>query len=110
MDILKIIEIATERVNHNDNLKVPTNFDFQDISGLSNEMIERLERAQPQTFGQIRKISGLTPAALSTVLVHLTSNKTINFVNNFKCGTCYISKLNRHSNVARSTFSIRLSL
>lgn len=68
-------KVATERVNHNDNLKVPIDFAFNEISGLSNEMKERLERAEPQTFGQVRKISGLTPAALSTVLVHLTANK-----------------------------------
>lgn len=66
---------ANERVNHHDSLKVPNNFAFDSISGLSNEMIERLERAKPQTFAQVRKVSGLTPAAISTVLVHLTANK-----------------------------------
>ena len=35
---------------------------FKNISGLSNEMVERLERAKPQTFGQVRKIPGLTPS------------------------------------------------
>lgn len=64
---------ATERVNHHDALKVPESFSFSTISGLSNEMKERLERAQPRTFAQVRSISGLTPAALSTVLVHLTA-------------------------------------
>jgi len=66
---------AAERVNHYDNLKVPADIDFRVISGLSNEMVERLERAQPNTFGQVRKISGLTPAALSTVLVFISANK-----------------------------------
>nr|MCU0237829.1 hypothetical protein [Pyrinomonadaceae bacterium] len=60
---------------HHDNLKVPINFTFGDISGLSNEMVERLERAKPQNFAQVRKISGLTPAAISTVLVYLMANK-----------------------------------
>ncbi|MGH7784667.1 MAG: FAD-dependent oxidoreductase, partial [Candidatus Binatia bacterium] len=67
--------IATERVNHHDALKVPESFRFHAISGLSNEMVERLERARPQNFGQVRKINGLTPAAVSTVLVHLTAQK-----------------------------------
>ncbi len=67
---------ANERVNHHDGLKVPEKFDFTVISGLSNEMVERLHRAKPQTFGQVRSISGLTPAAVSTVLVHLSANKT----------------------------------
>lgn len=65
--------IATERVNHHDSLRVPDGFSFKSVGGLSNEMIERLERARPGNFGQVRRISGLTPAALSTVLVHLTS-------------------------------------
>lgn len=65
--------VATERVHHHDNLRVPDSFQFHTISGLSHEMVERLERARPRTFGQVRTIVGLTPAALSTVLVHLTS-------------------------------------
>lgn len=66
---------VNQRVLQHDGLKVPNNFNFQKIQGLSNEMIERLKRSQPQNFGQIRKISGLTPAALSTVLVFLTANQ-----------------------------------
>jgi tRNA uridine 5-carboxymethylaminomethyl modification enzyme len=68
---------ANERINHHDSLKVPEMFDFTAISGLSNEMVERLYRAKPQTFGQVRSISGLTPAAVSTVLVHLSANKSV---------------------------------
>src|SRR4029079_7866696 len=64
---------ATERVNHHDSLRVPEGFQFRAISGLFNELVERLERAQPSNFGQVRQINGLTPAALSTVLVHLTA-------------------------------------
>jgi tRNA uridine 5-carboxymethylaminomethyl modification enzyme len=66
---------ATERVNHHDNLKVPSGFRFDQISGLSNEMVERLARANPQTFSQVRKISGMTPSAISAVLVYLSANK-----------------------------------
>jgi len=36
-------------------------------------MVERLERAKPQTFADVRKINGLTPAAMSTLLVYLTA-------------------------------------
>ncbi len=67
--------LANERVNHHDSLRVPEALDFGSISGLSSEMVERLERAQPRTFAQVRSISGLTPAALSTVLVHLTATQ-----------------------------------
>lgn len=62
---------AFDRLHQHDGLNIPEDFDFQSISGLSHEMIERLERARPQNFGQARRIPGLTPASLSTLLVHL---------------------------------------
>ena len=67
--------LATERVNNHDSLKVPEEFRFDSISGLSHEMVERLDRAQPQNFGQVRRVAGLTPSAISTVLVHLTARQ-----------------------------------
>ena len=70
--------VANERVNHHDNLKVPEGFQFRTISGLSSEMVERLERARPRTFAQVRTISGITPAAISTVLIHLTAQRPAN--------------------------------
>ena len=72
---IKKQDLATERVNRHDKLKVPQAFKYNELSGLSNEMIERLERAKPKTFGQVRKVMGITPVALSTVLVHLTASK-----------------------------------
>lgn len=69
-------KVATERVNHHDTLKVPENFQFSTIGGLSNEMVERLERARPNNFGQVRNITGLTPAAVSSVLVHLSASSS----------------------------------
>ncbi len=68
-------ENANNRVNHNDFLKVPLNYNFNELDGLSNEMAERLQRANPHTFGQVRSVSGLSPAALSVVLVNLMSLK-----------------------------------
>jgi tRNA uridine 5-carboxymethylaminomethyl modification enzyme len=65
---------ATERVNHHDNLRVPENFVYYSVGGLSHEMVERLERARPSNFGQVRSLAGLTPAAVSSVLVHLTAS------------------------------------
>jgi tRNA uridine 5-carboxymethylaminomethyl modification enzyme len=70
--------MSNERINHNDNLKIPPIINFANINGLSNEMAERLERAKPQNFAQVRKIPGLTPAAISTVLVYVASQKMQN--------------------------------
>jgi tRNA uridine 5-carboxymethylaminomethyl modification enzyme len=64
-----------DRLNQHDSLKVPSDFNYRAISGLSHEMIERLERSHPQTFGQARRIPGLTPVALSTLLVQLNLQK-----------------------------------
>ncbi|MEO7539402.1 MAG: tRNA uridine-5-carboxymethylaminomethyl(34) synthesis enzyme MnmG, partial [Pyrinomonadaceae bacterium] len=71
-------DVATERVRHHDSLRVPDDFQFNTIGGLSNEMVERLERARPRNFGQVRNIAGLTPTAVSSVLVHLTATAASN--------------------------------
>jgi tRNA uridine 5-carboxymethylaminomethyl modification enzyme len=67
--------VTLERLHQHDGLRVPQGFDYRSISGLSHEMVERLERARPETFGGARRIAGLTSAALSTLLVHLTMHK-----------------------------------
>ncbi|MBA3441175.1 MAG: tRNA uridine-5-carboxymethylaminomethyl(34) synthesis enzyme MnmG [Pyrinomonadaceae bacterium] len=64
---------ANERLYKHDGLLIPTNFNFTSLSSLSHEMIHRLERAHPQTFGQARRTPGMTPAALATLLVRLKS-------------------------------------
>lgn len=61
-----------DRLHNHEGLRISEDFNFRKISGLSHEMIERLERACPKTFGQARRIPGLTPSALSTLLVQLT--------------------------------------
>jgi tRNA uridine 5-carboxymethylaminomethyl modification enzyme len=61
------------RIYQHDSLRIPNEVVFKSFSGLSNEVVERLERAKPGTFGEARRIPGLTPAALSTLLVHLSA-------------------------------------
>ncbi len=64
---------ALNRLNQHDELHIPDGFSFQGVASLSQEMIERFERARPQSFGQARKVPGITPAALSNLLLHLTA-------------------------------------
>jgi tRNA uridine 5-carboxymethylaminomethyl modification enzyme len=64
---------ATFRLHQHDAMAIPTNLSFKTIGSLSHEIVERLERVRPLNFGQARQIPGLTPAALSTLLVHLTA-------------------------------------
>ena len=60
-----------ERQRRNEELRLPENIDYGDVSGLSNEVRERLRDVRPETLGQAARIPGLTPAALSLLLVHL---------------------------------------
>ena len=50
---------------------LPPDFDYSGIGGLSNEIRQKLVRHQPQTIGQASRIQGMTPAAISILLVHL---------------------------------------
>ncbi len=46
-------------------------FDYQAVTGLSSEVIEKLSGARPETVGQAARVPGVTPAAVSLLLVHL---------------------------------------
>jgi len=54
-----------------ESLVLPEDLDFASISGLSNEMVEKLQRARPATLGQAGRIPGVTPAALTLLLAHV---------------------------------------
>jgi tRNA uridine 5-carboxymethylaminomethyl modification enzyme len=46
-------------------------FDFNSVRGLSNEVRQKLEQVKPNTIGQASRIPGITPAAISLLLVHI---------------------------------------
>lgn len=50
---------------------IPQDLDFEQVHGLSNEVRQKLCRVQPRTLGQASRISGVTPAAISALMVHL---------------------------------------
>ncbi len=54
-----------------ENVRIPRQFDYGALSGLSNEVREKLERHRPATLAQASRIDGVTPAALLLVLAHL---------------------------------------
>ena len=62
-------EIAKQKKHENTIL--PADFDFDSVSGLSNEVVAKLKDARPETLGQASRISGITPAAISLILVYL---------------------------------------
>lgn len=55
----------------NENTLIPMDFDFSQISGLSNEVVAKLTDTRPETIGKAGRISGVTPAAVSLLLVYL---------------------------------------
>ncbi|MDP5151874.1 tRNA uridine-5-carboxymethylaminomethyl(34) synthesis enzyme MnmG [Rheinheimera baltica] len=62
-------EIAKQQ--RNEQTLLPKQFDYESVRGLSNEVISKLNQTQPQTVGQASRISGVTPAAISLLLVYL---------------------------------------
>jgi len=54
-----------------ESLLLPKDIDYRSLSGLSNEVVEKLTRVQPVSLGQASRISGITPAAISVLQVHL---------------------------------------
>jgi len=62
-------EIA--KTQRHENSLLPVDLDFTKISGLSNEVVAKLTEARPETIGKASRISGITPAAISLLLVYL---------------------------------------
>jgi len=60
-----------ERSRHNEELVLPEDLDYRDVRGLSIEAQQKLNKQRPQTLGQAGRISGITPAAISLLLVYL---------------------------------------
>jgi tRNA uridine 5-carboxymethylaminomethyl modification enzyme len=59
------------RTQRYENMRLPEDVDYAAVSGLSNEVSEKLKKNRPQTLGQASRIPGITPAAISLLLVHL---------------------------------------
>jgi len=60
-----------KRFRHIENIKIPENIDYSGIQGLSFEIREKLKRFSPKSLGQALRISGVTPAAISILMVYL---------------------------------------
>ena len=65
----EIEDIKKKKVN--EQTLLPLDFDYKQISALSNEVAQKLNEYKPETIGMASRISGVTPAAISILLVHL---------------------------------------
>ncbi len=64
-----------ERAAYYENLKLPTDLDYMQVAALSIEARQKLNKHRPETLGQASRISGITPATISLLLIHLKRGK-----------------------------------
>jgi tRNA uridine 5-carboxymethylaminomethyl modification enzyme len=90
--VIEQVEIATKyagyigkqvedvgRAAHFEHLKLPADLDYAAVKALSFEVRQKLGRYRPETLGQASRISGVTPAAISLLLVHLKKGRAKGF-------------------------------
>ncbi|NBY06256.1 MAG: tRNA uridine-5-carboxymethylaminomethyl(34) synthesis enzyme MnmG, partial [Betaproteobacteria bacterium] len=68
------------RAAHFENMPLPADLDYAQVSALSMEVRQKLNRHRPETLGQASRISGVTPAAISLLLIHLRRGRFNGFV------------------------------
>jgi tRNA uridine 5-carboxymethylaminomethyl modification enzyme len=68
-----------QRASYYENLRLPEALDYMQISALSIEVRQKLSRHRPETLGQASRISGITPAAISLLLIHLKRGRFSGF-------------------------------
>ncbi len=64
-----------ERFQNLERIKIPQDFDFTNIHSLSNELKEKLSKVKPASLGQVSRIDGITPAAISVLMVALKTSR-----------------------------------
>ena len=60
-----------EKLKDMEKVRIPDNFDFLHVHGLSNELKDKLSAVRPATLGQASRIEGMTPAAMTALMVTL---------------------------------------
>ena len=60
-----------QRAAHYENLKLPLDLDYMQVAALSFEARQRLNKYKPETLGQASRLSGITPATISLLMIHL---------------------------------------
>jgi tRNA uridine 5-carboxymethylaminomethyl modification enzyme len=66
-----------ERQRGNEASSLPQDIDYGHVHGLSNEVRQRLAEVRPQTLGQAARVPGITPAAISLLLIHLKRPRAV---------------------------------
>ena len=66
-----------KKTKKQNNKKIPTEINYRDISGLSNEVREKLAQRKPRTIGDASSIEGITPAAINLILIHIKKRELV---------------------------------
>jgi tRNA uridine 5-carboxymethylaminomethyl modification enzyme len=69
-----------ERAAHYENLRLPEDLDYMQVTALSIEARQRLSKFKPETLGQASRLSGITPATISLLMIHLRKGNFRGFV------------------------------
>ena len=69
--------VDIDRSQRNEEAAIPASFDFFGVTGLSAEVLQKLVQVRPATLGQAARIPGVTPAAVSLLLVHLKRRRAL---------------------------------
>ena len=67
------------RQQYYENLRLPANMDYSEVNALSIEVRQKLDKQKPETLGQASRISGVTPAAISLLLIYLKKQGLVDF-------------------------------
>ena len=70
-------QLEVERLKNNERVILPIDMDYSQLSGLSNEVKQKLTDVRPSTLGQAARIPGITPAAVSLLLIHLKKKSLV---------------------------------
>jgi len=64
-----------EKLKRSEITKIPAEFDYDKVASLSAEVMQKLKQVRPESIGQASRISGVTPAAISLLLIHLKKQR-----------------------------------
>jgi len=64
-----------EKMRHLENIKIPEDIDYSKIAGLTKEVVQKLSKAKPLTLGHASRLEGITPAAITAIMIHLEKIK-----------------------------------
>ncbi len=66
-----------EKMRYLENIKIPEDIDYSNIPGLTKEVVQKLTRSKPLTLGHAARLEGITPAAITAIMIHLQKLKRL---------------------------------